>query len=455
MTKFRDILFDRLDSLREGNKFNLYLIDEEIYLEGIEYSITRSTFRSLVMEYYRTRKEWDPGSKKFNLPFNNEIFISHMEFGAYLEAGCIHAEVTNVPYEPPVFESNGATMINRWRYPTIVKNIKEGFSVKSPNYDRNAFMFRKFVNSLCGNDEYSSNYLLQWTKEIMFDETKHDVWIILVNFHQGTGKTTFCDLMGSILEGSVSSAKTSQIEGRFNAFLDGKVLCFVSEWNPRSADQEYIKSLADSYVDIELKGKDTKTKRNYTNFIFSTNREDIFSTLDQDRRKAILVGEQGNEFKDYKIGFLKEEHPDVVEWLAENSSNAKVYNQDFLSDIAYYIYSGKFLDQKIAYAGKPTHNLHILKEKSEFDLIAVLESFCYDNLTQGVKYPIRDLSVSWKEYASKRGSDFRSLNFISKKREYRSEFFTFKVIHGTRYIEVNQPTKNTTEAITDDNSEQF
>lgn len=443
----RELFFDVLDKFNNINRaeLDIFIEKDKAYIHSLNYGIPKSNLKSIIYEYFRNRKSYCKKKEKGVLYYRDEVFSSASEFFCYIESFCQIAVITKTVYKPKIYKENGIIYVNKWEPPKIICDIENKTAQKSNNYKYNINMFQKFVLSLCGKEEYSKNYLLQWTKEIMFEKAKHDIWIVLVNFHQGTGKTTFCEIIGGIMEGCVSSAKTSQIEGRFNSFLDGKVICYVSEYNPSSKDQEYIKSLADGFIDIEAKGKEIITKRNYTNFIFSTNREDIFSSIDIDRRKAVIVGERGKENKNYDRGFLKEEYPEIVEWLSKNSNKAKEYNKELLTDIAIFIYETNFLNMKIADAPKPTHKLEEIKEHSKYDLINILENFCYERLKEKKTYPISAISQEWKEYASSLTNDFKTLYFFLRHKEYASDVFKFKIIQGERFIEVLKEKDKTTE----------
>lgn len=435
---YRDLFFKVLDNFNKNktSELEIFIEKDKVYIHDLEYGIPKSSLKSIIYEYFRNRKTYCPKKEKSLLYFRNEVFSSSNEFFYFIESLCQVAVVTKTVYRPKIYKENGIIYVNKWEYPKILKEVENKTAKKSDKYEYNIQMFKKFVLSLCGKDEYSMNYLLQWTKEIMYEKAKHDIWIILVNFHQGTGKTTYCEILSGIMEGCVSSAKTSQIEGRFNSFLDGKVLCYVSEYNPCSKDQEYIKSLSDGLIDIEGKGKEIITKRNFTNFIFSTNREDIFSTIDIDRRKAVIVGEKGKEDKNYERGFLREEYPEIVEWLASNSSRSKEYNKDFLTDLAIFFYENSFLPTKVANAPKPNQRLEDIKEQSKYDLVNILENFCYEVLGEKKCYPISSISKLWKEYASTQTNDFKTLYFFLRHKEYSSDVFRFKIIKGERFLEV-------------------
>jgi hypothetical protein len=138
------------------------------------------------------------------------------------------------------------------------------------------------------NDEDASNYGLNWISHIIQKpETKTDVAIVIFSQVEGVGKNILWDFITKLLEGYTAKFRdTDAICDRFNGELMGKLICIGDEIESRA--QHIANQLKDIITRreevIEFKGKDKILIKDFKNYAFTTNNENVFKISDSDRR---------------------------------------------------------------------------------------------------------------------------------------------------------------------------
>jgi len=173
-------------------------------------------------------------------------------------------------------------------------------------------VLRILKDSICDGDEKKLTYLMVWVAYVTnYKKTGIGVQI---KGASGTGKTSFRLFLEKFLHPKTYTkiAKDSQLVGKFNSQLVGKILVTSEEaiYAGNTSHSEVLKDLiTDETMELEKKGKDVVTNiRNYINVLFLSNR-DIVTKLDVDDRRFFIMTTSDK--------YSKERHPDRAEEIGE------------------------------------------------------------------------------------------------------------------------------------------
>jgi hypothetical protein len=108
--------------------------------------------------------------------------------------------------------------------------------------------------------------------------------LVLASKERGTGKTKFCEWMGSIFQQNVKPVSSQQLTGQFTSLFASALLIYIDEaFIDKKETMERLKSLVTSdKTKIEYKGVDADVIDNYVKVIFSTNDENNFAQISED-----------------------------------------------------------------------------------------------------------------------------------------------------------------------------
>ncbi|WFQ78084.1 DUF5906 domain-containing protein (plasmid) [Xenorhabdus sp. SF857] len=146
-------------------------------------------------------------------------------------------------------------------------------------------------NIICDKDNISYEYLLNWMSHLVQKpEEKPEVAIIL-RAGQGAGKGTFVDPLGKIIGAHYSHVtSSSQMMGRFNSFMENKILIFADEFfagSKKSTDM--LKGMITEKTQmIERKGIDQIETPSYSRLIMASNHENIVK-IERDERRYLFL----------------------------------------------------------------------------------------------------------------------------------------------------------------------
>jgi hypothetical protein len=173
-------------------------------------------------------------------------------------------------------------------------NIAKPFPVAAANTNRNTDHIYTFIQHIAGD---CSLHLLAWLRKKMIEPTvKTEVVPIIVSRAQGTGKSTFAEVICKGLFGKDNVLVTDQYDSqsRFNAdYADALVVCHEEkEETDRRNPAAAIKSRATAtQIRKEYKGVDPVYQDSYTEFIITTNRDVPIKFEDQgDQRRFMVMG---------------------------------------------------------------------------------------------------------------------------------------------------------------------
>lgn len=179
-----------------------------------------------------------------------------------------------------------------------VYNMFKGFKFDSDNNEYDESIIKPFIdhiNFLCSNDQKQKElveYVLNWMSHIIQKpETKTEVAIVFYSIIEGAGKNIVFDIFEKLLDNYSAKFKdTNDLTSRFNGQMMGKLFCIGDEINARA--QEVANELKDIITRksevIEFKGKDKIKCKDYKNYAFTTNNENVFKISNCDRRYLFI-----------------------------------------------------------------------------------------------------------------------------------------------------------------------
>lgn len=168
----------------------------------------------------------------------------------------------------------------------------EDIDMERVNYI-NDFIF-KVISS---EDEKTYNYVLDWLACIIkYPRKKTGQCLVLYSKENGVGKNSFIEFLTKMIFGlhnSVANCNFNNIAGKFNGLQENKLLVCVNE---ASTMQDSYTAMFDKFKTLltedtqtfEKKGQDSYIAKDYTNYIFPTNNENVMKVSETNRRVALL-----------------------------------------------------------------------------------------------------------------------------------------------------------------------
>lgn len=158
--------------------------------------------------------------------------------------------------------------------------------------------FLTLNKTVMGYNEEIINYMRKWWAYILKYPDKMAGVATLITGDGGTGKSMWGALHAKLLGKYCKSVNDlNNVTGHFNAQLQNARLILCNEADGKAGQLrnninfENLKSIiTDPYVEITEKGKDSRTTRNYANFIMLTNNNDVINLeKTQDKRRFLVV----------------------------------------------------------------------------------------------------------------------------------------------------------------------
>ena len=184
-------------------------------------------------------------------------------------------------FDEIVFEpgANRPKAYNTWR----------GFPVK-PAAGRATLWWDFVRDDICNGDAELYAYVRRWLAHMIQHPDELPEVSLVLRGGQGTGKNTFADTVGKLVEPHYASVnRMDQVTGRFNAHLQSTLLIHANEamWGGIKADAGALKALiTDGTISIEGKGRDIVRLSNYARVIVSSN-EQWAVPVDMDDRRFL------------------------------------------------------------------------------------------------------------------------------------------------------------------------
>jgi len=159
-------------------------------------------------------------------------------------------------------------------------------------------------------ETYGNKYLSvgwDWIALCYLKPTQRQRALCLVSTEEGTGKSTFINLMLAIFGQNATKTEASRIGKDFNAFTAGKVIQCVEETkDERGQVENKLKDLIASFDKvIEPKHQDARVVKSFDKYIFASNHEDSFMKVGHGTTRFIIM----------KVNSIKEKITDFEEKL--------------------------------------------------------------------------------------------------------------------------------------------
>lgn len=288
---------------RVANEYRFIKVADDYYERIIEHDI----FTKSNQVIYRRRKRQElctEGVEISRLPkFSDWICLpSHTDYQRIIEIE--HEGETfrffnsyqPLPHKPREFE------------------LPDGFKKDPANFDyeqipeiRHTAAFYKHIFDY---DRYRNRYLTlgwDWLALCYLEPTQRLQALCLVSAEEGTGKSTFINLMLAIFGQNATKTEASRIGGNFNAMAGGKLIQCVEETkDEKGGIENKLKDLITAYEKVvEAKHQDAKVVKSFDKYVFASNHEDGF----------MKVGTETTRFAVMKVRAIKDKVPDFEEKL--------------------------------------------------------------------------------------------------------------------------------------------
>jgi hypothetical protein len=200
-------------------------------------------------------------------------------------------------------------------------NMFQGLRVQHLPINKDYVRIQRILNHIkiviCNNDEFSYKWFLNYLSGIL-KGIKTNV-MIMIRGMEGCGKNLLLNAIAYGLIGDDYSIATSSPEkqffGNFNSLLQNRIFTIINEGTHglRSCMDNIKDLITEDRINIEKKGIDAISLRNYNNFIGDTNNWNILNISPNDRRFVFFNCDNqyvGNE--DYFIPLVNDLKDDVV-----------------------------------------------------------------------------------------------------------------------------------------------
>lgn len=196
-----------------------------------------------------------------------------------------------------------------------------------PVVDKLPTVYEHFLHHFVDGRESDINYILDWTAESLTG--KNQCFLTAVGA-SGVGKGTFSQILEALHGGedNIYVMNGLGLNSQFNKGQWGKTLVYINEFRDISGDAaEKIKGFVDSKINIELKGVDSFSSTNHSNYYLSTNRHDSLNLDDSDRRYSLI---------------------DLTEKTWDFSGTAALLAPENIEQLAHFLWHRKYDKTKIA-----------------------------------------------------------------------------------------------------------
>lgn len=288
---------------RVANEYKFIKVGDEYYERQIDFDIF--TRASTVVYVRRKRLELGTEGVSYStLPrFHNWICEpSHLEYRRIIE----------VPHENEVFR-----FFNSYQplpHKEKAFELPEGFVKDPAGFDYELIPeirhTARFFKHIFDHAHHGARYLSlgwDWLALCYLLPTQRLPALALVSSEEGTGKSTFINLMLAIFGQNATKTDALRIAHNFNAMMAGKVLTCVEETKDQRGEVENIlKDLITAFEQvIEPKHQDARVVKSFGKFIFASNHEDSF----------MKVGIASTRFFVMKVHPIQGKEPDFEEKL--------------------------------------------------------------------------------------------------------------------------------------------
>jgi len=261
------------------------------------------------------------GGVSFQLDYNNEK-VTRKAFEAFtLSQGYSFPKVHATCFKPllgfgEIVTENDSRFVNIYR------------PVNPPRSLADVQRFITHVTNLLPNDEDRLILLSYMAALIQYKGIKF-TWCVIVQGVEGNGKSFLNEVLAYCIGRQyVHSPKSSDLTGKFNGWMENKLLITVDDIYQSSWDMlEILKPMiTNRHQEIERKGIDKVTREVFCNFILNTNHQDGIRKTANDRRFAPLFTAQQERQHIERDGMGGSYFPELFEWF-HNQGGAAAINE--------------------------------------------------------------------------------------------------------------------------------
>jgi hypothetical protein len=189
-------------------------------------------------------------------------------------------------------------------------NLWRGFAVEPRRGGCNRYLDHVWAN-ICRGDDDLYEWVLGWMAEIVQQPTHKSGSALAIRGLQGTGKTKFAEVFGSLFGSHyVVASDPRYITGRFNSHLSTCLLLHAEEafWAGDHRAEGKLKDLVTGdHHFIEHKGKEPIRVPNHVRLLVTGNPDWVVPAALEERRFAVLtIGTARMQDADYFAGIDKE-----------------------------------------------------------------------------------------------------------------------------------------------------
>ena len=139
----------------------------------------------------------------------------------------------------------------------------------------------RFMKHIFGHHEYKNQFLAigwDWLALCYLSPKQRLPAMALVSTEEGTGKSTFINLMLKLFGQNATKTDASRIGANFNSLMSGRVFIGVEETKDEKGQIENkLKDLITGYeMVVERKHRDSEVEESFCKFCFASNHEDSF-----------------------------------------------------------------------------------------------------------------------------------------------------------------------------------
>lgn len=297
-------------------------------------------------------------------------------------------------------------------------NIWKGFDLKKEDYQIGKVgpLLDHIKNIWCNGNENHYNYVINWFAHlIQFPNVKMSSVIVLKSL-EGAGKSIVMDLINEIIgdKHSLTISSWDEILGSFNSLAEGKVFMCLDEvtWGGNKKDAGILKNFVSGVKkNINKKGKDQYTIKDFANFVITSNNEWIIPAekgtrrwfcLELNNKYAGISSEEKKKYFQEVRGVTKEAFAYFLNSIDVSDFNPREFEETPLlqqqvikgwSSVVNWWFSfmdNGFLDYGESRLNLVSDYLHCPKEFGEIrdDEIYIQKDFlfnCYYNNSNGFK----------------------------------------------------------------------
>jgi putative DNA primase/helicase len=174
--------------------------------------------------------------------------------------------------------------------PSTVYNTFSGFPCIA-RIGNSSPILKHIREVLCGGDDIAAEYFISWLAHLFQKPSEKPTVAILMKSVEGAGKGTLYRLLNKMLGiNSYQINGDTQITGRFNSVVAGKLLIFADEvtLTDRKVFDSIKGIISEPTLSMELKGLEPELVPNFARFIFAGNHDRVLRAGTRERRFLVL-----------------------------------------------------------------------------------------------------------------------------------------------------------------------